>query len=490
MDATLQQTILRSANPAVARTGRSFVAADWLICIAGLGDFLAVLGGSVLALFCRQYVTFGLGKAFVPSDYINLLLFGTLVYMFLLQFNEAYRPHRFVHRFHILKFTFKTTAHWLMGFLVISFVFQMQPTISRLYIAWAVVDAMVLLVGWRMLFRHFLYVGGWAGLLKDRVLVVGWSKEAEALAQQIERDPEHHPYEIVGCMSSARGQYHIAPPTSVTQLGEYGSLRGMLDEHKPGMLMFADPQPESGELMHLTELCIRENVQFKLIPSFFQIFSSGLHLESISGVPVLGISKLPLDHFHNRLLKRAIDIVGALVGLAIAAPIVAVFGFLIYRESPGPIFYTQPRDGMGGRRFKIFKLRSMKLNADAKMTATSTVRTVKDDPRCLKVGKLMRRLNIDEVPQFWNVLIGDMSLVGPRPERSEDVVTLKDEITHYNARHYALPGLSGYAQVNGMRGNTDLHERSRYDLYYLENWSIWLDFQIILKTFFVRTGAC
>jgi exopolysaccharide biosynthesis polyprenyl glycosylphosphotransferase len=361
----------------------------------------------------------------------------------------------------------------------------MQSNISRLYIAWAMVNSMLLLIAWRMLFRNFLYSGGWASALKDRVLVVGWSKESDALAQQIAKGPEHHPYEIVGCVPSARGDYHIQPHADVSQLGEFKGIRRMLHEHKPSILIFADPQPQSGELVALTELCIKENVQFKLIPSFFQIFASGLHLENVSGVPVVGISKLPLDHLHNRLLKQAIDILGAIVGLLASAPLILIFGIMIYRESPGPIFYSQWRVGRGGRAFRIYKLRSMRLDADK----NGAQRAVANDSRRLKIGSFLRKYNIDETPQFWNVLKGDMSLVGPRPEMQELTENLKEEISHYNARHFGLPGLSGYAQVSGMRGDCDLSERVRYDLYYLENWSLWLDFQIMLKTFFVRTGA-
>jgi lipopolysaccharide/colanic/teichoic acid biosynthesis glycosyltransferase len=180
-----------------------------------------------------------------------------------------------------------------------------------------------------------------------------------------------------------------------------------------------------------------------------------------------------------------VDIIGGIVGLLLSIPIIIVFGILVYHESPGPIFYTQNRSGRGGRVFKIYKLRSMRLNADAKGAQWA----VQNDPRRLKIGEFMRKMNIDEVPQFWNVLKGDMSLVGPRPEMTELIANWKEEIIHYNARHFAKPGMTGYAQVNGMRGNCDLRERVRYDLFYLENWSLWLDFQILLKTFFVRTNA-
>ncbi|MCE0522951.1 MAG: sugar transferase [Methylacidiphilales bacterium] len=439
-----------------------------------------------MALFCRRYLDFGLPtKAFVPSDYLNVILLGTLTYQFLLQFNGAYRKHRFVHRFYILNVALKTSAHWLLGLLVITFVFHIQSTISRLFIFWSIVNTLILLLGWRLIFRRFLFKANWAALLRDRVMVVGWSKESDALARQIERNPDYHPYEVVGCVPSARGEFHLNPPERVAILGQPQTLRSLLREYKPDILIFADLDPVKGELVSLAQLCVKENVQFKLIPSFFQIFVSGLHLESVSGVPVIGVSKLPLDHLHNRLLKQAVDLIGASLGLLLSLPLIAFFGTLIYLESPGPIFYTQTRSGRGGRVFKIYKLRSMKVNAES----NGPQWTKENDPRRLKIGEFMRRYNIDEIPQFWNILKGEMSLVGPRPERPELIENFKEEITHYNARHCAKPGLSGYAQVNGMRGNTDLKARVRYDLYYLENWSLWLDFQIMLKTFFVRANA-
>jgi exopolysaccharide biosynthesis polyprenyl glycosylphosphotransferase len=373
---------------------------------------------------------------------------------------------------------------WALAFLTVTSVFEMQSAISRLFVLWALLNSVILLLGWRLTFRRFLYASTWAALLRDRVLVVGWSKESDALAKQIACDPGH-PYEVIGCTPSAHGKFWVAPPKEVGVLGDYNGLREVLREYQPDTVILADLDPVMGELVALAQLCVKENVQFKVIPSFFQIFVSGLHLESISGVPVIGISKLPLDHVHNRLLKQLVDIIGATVGLILSAPIILLFGILIYRESPGPIFYTQTRAGRGGRAFKIYKLRSMKLNAEA----NGPQWTKENDPRRLKIGEFMRKTNIDELPQFWNVLKGDMTLVGPRPERPELIENFKEKITHYNARHHAKPGISGYAQVNGMRGNTDLTERVRYDLFYLENWSLWLDIRIMIKTFFVHTNA-
>jgi exopolysaccharide biosynthesis polyprenyl glycosylphosphotransferase len=273
---------------------------------------------------------------------------------------------------------------------------------------------------------------------------------------------------------------------SVPVLGDYSDIGDIFHDQGIDMVMLADVNCVKGEIVGLANLCEREMVQFKIVPSYFQILVSGLQLETVSGVPVLGVSQLPLDLAVNFLLKRVVDIVGATVGILLSIPLVAIFGLLVYMESPGPIFYRQRRMGRNGQPFSIIKIRSMKLDAEK---GSVVGWTVKDDPRRLRVGAFMRKMNIDEVPQFWNVLKGEMSLVGPRPERPELIANFKDEIPHYNARHNAKPGITGWAQIKGLRGDTDLGERIRADLYYLENWNVLLDFQIMALTFFRRKNA-
>jgi lipopolysaccharide/colanic/teichoic acid biosynthesis glycosyltransferase len=199
------------------------------------------------------------------------------------------------------------------------------------------------------------------------------------------------------------------------------------------------------------------------------------------------VSQLPLDRLENRLLKRGLDIVGSIIGLLLSAPMILWCALLIYRESPGPIFFFQERIGRDGKRFNMMKLRTMRLGSEKLDHLNQS--TLRDDPRLLKPGKWMRRWNLDETPQFWNVLMGDMSLVGPRPERTGHSTRLSEDIPHYNARYASKPGMTGWAQINGLRGETDLVERVKYDLFYLENWSPWLDIQIMILTFFRRDNA-
>ncbi len=185
------------------------------------------------------------------------------------------------------------------------------------------------------------------------------------------------------------------------------------------------------------------------------------------------------------ILKRALDIAGALVGLVLSAPLIAFFGLLIFRESPGSIFYKQRRVGRNGKLFTIYKLRSMKLDSETLGAGW----TVENDPRCLRVGKLIRAWNIDEVPQFLNVLKGDMSLVGPRPERPEHMERIRSEVPNWDQRLAAKPGLTGWAQVNGWRGDTCMKARARHDIAYIRRGSLWLDLAIMFRTLISRENA-
>ena len=341
------------------------------------------------------------------------------------------------------------------------------------------------MIGWRYCFYRLCRSEPIAKNMRQRIVFIGWNEETDKLANAIRQAPDH-PYEIAGCLAAPKNGFLIDPPPDIKQFGQFDQLNELLPSGNVNMVVLADLDFETQEITALANHCEKEYVQFKVIPSYFQILVSGLQLETISGVPILGVTELPLDRLTNRIIKRAVDVVGGLAGLMLAIPLILIFGGIVFLESPGAIFYRQVRTGRNGRDFKIIKIRSMRLDAETKGGAQWAQ---EGDPRRLKIGAFMREWNIDEVPQFWNVLKGEMSLVGPRPERPELIVNFKDDIPHYNARHASKPGITGWAQVNGLRGNTSLTERVRYDLYYLENWSLWLDFQIMLLTFFKRDNA-
>jgi exopolysaccharide biosynthesis polyprenyl glycosylphosphotransferase len=341
-----------------------------------------------------------------------------------------------------------------------------------------------MVLGWRWLLRRIIEKQGISQKLRKRIVVVGWNIEATRLAEAIGRDSSH-PYEIIGCLPSASNEYRIEPPPEISKLGEYHSIIDLHKQKSLDIVLIGDLNPHSREIVALCEFCQREMIQFKIIPTYFQILLSGLHLETISGVPVLGVEKLPLDSLSSRAVKRLTDLAGAILGLFLAAPLIVLFGCLVYCESPGPIFYRQQRMGRRGQLFGMYKIRSMALDAEKEGAQWASP----DDARRLKIGAFIRKWNIDETPQFLNVLQGDMSLVGPRPERPELIEDFKDQIRHYNARHNIKPGMTGWAQIHGLRGNTDLNERIRYDLYYLENWTPVLDLYIMIMTFFKNRNA-
>jgi exopolysaccharide biosynthesis polyprenyl glycosylphosphotransferase len=342
------------------------------------------------------------------------------------------------------------------------------------------------LLTWRWIFHSILRREPLAEALRQKALFVGWNEECDRSLRQVS-DRRAHQLDVIGMVVPQSGRFEVPPPADLPVLGPYRALRRILRESGADIVMAVDGAADRNGMVELAETCGKEFIDFKLVPSCFQILVSGLHLESIFGMPVLGIGRLPLHHAFNNAAKRAIDIAGAIVGLLVFGPAIAVFAALVYLESPGPVIYRQRRIGRNGRPFHILKIRSMKPDAEA---AGAPGWTVKDDPRRLRVGAFMREWNIDELPQFWNVLRGDMSLVGPRPERPELIESFTEDIPYYNVRHNIKPGLTGWAQVHGLRGDTCLRERVKFDLDYIENWNLLLDLQIMAMTFFSRKGAC
>lgn len=461
-----------------------------LVAGAFVVDLLMVAAALLVAQWIRYETPvsqFGVPveDLFRAQDYIGHLVLGIVLMMAVLVNFRFYSRENLLSFTNTLRIVFKSSFVWVLVYLALTLMLKFDPPISRVYCALGLVTILLLLPLWRGLLWRVISREEHSCSLRQRALVVGWSRDF-ARAAKVLATASDRPFDIVGVVTPPGGEFQEPVPPNMPVMGSYESLETLLQLGVCQMVIVADDALKSGALMRIASLCEKEMVDFKLVPTCFQVLLSGLHLESVGGIPVLGISRLPLHSTVNRYVKRFVDIVGGLVGLMLSAPLIALFGIMIYRESPGPIFYRQRRLGANGKTFDMVKLRSMKLDAEK----TGVGWTVKDDPRCLRVGAFMRRWNIDEIPQFWNVLKGDMSLVGPRPERPELIEQFKEEIPHYNARHHIKPGITGWAQVNGLRGDTDLSERVRFDLHYIENWNVLLDFQIMFLTFVKREGAC
>ena len=238
---------------------------------------------------------------------------------------------------------------------------------------------------------------------------------------------------------------------------------------------------EYHKLEQIVAICEKSGVHTKFVPDYYNFISTNPYTEDLDGLPVINIRNVPLTNTVNRMIKRLIDIIGSIVALILFSPIMLVVAILVKKSSPGPIFFAQERIGLGNKPFKMYKFRSMGVQ-DPKKEAKEW--TTKNDARVTPVGRIIRKTSLDELPQFWNVLKGDMSLIGPRPERPLFVEKFKEEIPRYMIKHQVRPGLTGWAQVNGYRGDTSIRKRIDCDLYYIENWTLGLDFKILFLTFF------
>ena len=315
-----------------------------------------------------------------------------------------------------------------------------------------------------------------AGLGLKRVLVAGAGDLARHVADRLLQHAEFG-YQLVGFVDdSAR-----TDTLGYRGLPLFGSLEEaeeIIQRERIDQLYVALPLEEHVKMLRLIEVANRECIDIKVVPDLLQFIALRARLEELDGVPIININDVPL-HGLNGAIKRAVDItvsLGALVGLAVPFAIIAA---AIRLNSPGSVFYRQERMGIDRRPFMVLKFRSMYDDAERD---TGPVWTREDDPRRTPVGTFLRRFSLDELPQLWNVIRGEMSLVGPRPERPFFVEQFKERVPQYMLRHKVKSGMTGWAQVNGWRGNTSIEKRIEYDLYYIENWSVALDFKILWLT--------
>jgi exopolysaccharide biosynthesis polyprenyl glycosylphosphotransferase len=464
---------------------------NFLLTLQLLGDVLLCFAGLSLGYWLRfesplRVISFEPSAVANYVDYLPLLALGTAFFIGASAHLRLYDPRFLLRPNEARSIIFRGVFFWFIAFLSTSLVLKFQPTISRLFVTVSSIITLVILIGWRWIFHLWLTHSRLRDRITQRVALVGWTQEASDIAEAILKD-QYHPYEIIGIIATPNGSSAILAPTHPF-LGHIDRLENAIAIHRLDIVIIADLNLSKEQLMAAAAKCERGYAALKVMPSFFQIFISNLRLQTISGTPILGVEEMPLEAWTNIFIKRMIDIIGALVGLTLSLPVIAVMAILIKKESPaGPVFFRQTRVGTGHRPFQLFKLRSM--TPDASQFDNDSQSTRFGDQRLLSIGGFMRRWNLDELPQFWNVLRGEMSLVGPRPERPYHVEQLARDIPHYQPRHLVKPGITGWAQVNGLRGDTSLVERIKYDLYYIENWSLWLDFQILALTFVRRKNA-
>ena len=349
---------------------------------------------------------------------------------------------------------------------------------SRWMLAYFYVINIVLEIIARNLIRWCLRKIRRKGFNLRHLIFVGYSGAAEAFIDRILANPQWG-YKISGILDDNKEPGYTYKGIAV--LGSTDELEKILENNRLDEIALTLALREYYKLKRIVAICEKSGVHTKFVPDYNDIIPTRPYTEDLLGLPVVNIRHVPLTNSFNMICKRAMDIVGAIVAIIIFSPVMLVTAVLVKTTSKGPLIYKQERVGLHNQTFQMYKFRSMEVQS-----AKSEKRawTVRDDPRVTKVGRVIRKTSIDELPQLFNILKGDMSLVGPRPERPFFVEKFREEIPRYMIKHQVRPGLTGWAQVNGLRGDTSIQKRIEYDLYYIENWTMGLDIKILFLTFF------
>ncbi len=355
-----------------------------------------------------------------------------------------------------------------------SFVYKNELDYPRAMVIYAWILS-ILFVTLGRLFTDFLHAR-FRRANPTRVLIVGAGDIGRLLLQKINQSPGLG-YEPVGFADDTPMRKEVA---GLPILGHTSQLGFLIREHTVQEVILGLPQASHEEILELISQCEREKATVRIFPNVFQIIASEISIDDLNGLPLLSVRDVALRGWRLTV-KRAMDVVVSAVTLILLSPMLLLIALLIKLDSPGPVFYCQERMGLHANPFQMLKFRSMRADAEQD---TGPVWATKDDPRRTKFGGFIRRHSLDELPQFINVLLGDMSLVGPRPERPVFVDQFRQMVPRYMERHKEKAGITGWAQVNGLRGDTSIVERTKYDLWYIENWSLFLDIKIILRTAF------
>ncbi len=437
-------------------------------------------------------------------DYLRMLFFVWLIWAFIFKKAGLYKPMRGSRRIKELLQIIRANSLAVLVILSFTYLFREKdvPFSRAVFVIFFFMSTTFVVLS-RTLVRSFLREMRRRGYNLRYSLIVGNGDLAKQVARRILAHPEYG-VQLMGCLAredeveasgskplplSRDGQNGRQYPRSahlrqlahgegyvgkMRVVGSYSDLSAYLDRGDIDQVVVALPLDDNNRLDGILSSVADAMVDVRVVPDFHRFIQLGSQVEEFDGLPVVSIVSTPLSGF-NRLLKRSLDLLfGALIFL-LALPLLGLIALLIALTSKGPIVFSQERVGLDGSRFKIYKFRTMHVDAE-KQGATFAV---KNDPRTTWLGKILRQLSLDELPQLWNVIRGDMSLVGPRPERPVFIQQFRQHIPKYMLRHKVQAGMTGWAQVHGWRGNTSIEKRIEYDLYYIENWSLGLDLKIL-----------
>lgn len=350
---------------------------------------------------------------------------------------------------------------------------------SLIFITWV---NLILLLNLSRYFLSIFYKKRILPKTKKRIIVIGKPESMDVIKSH-ERYFKRYG-DIVGIISTRKASQPY--PLSAKHMGSIENFEEVLNAVKPDEVILSDLEIPRKKIIAMILESEKRLLSFKIVADLFDVLIQQFEIENVDGINLIRIKESPLNHLYNRLIKRGMDFILSALGIMFLSPFLVAIALVVKLDSRGAVLFSQERVTEGGRLFKIYKFRTMRPEAEAK---TGPVFAEMNDERCTKIGKFLRCYNIDELPQLFNVLKGDMSLVGPRPERPYFVDQFKDDIPRYMSRHNIKAGMTGWAQVNGLRQGTPIEARVKYDLYYAENWSIWFDLKIILMSLFALKNA-
>lgn len=446
-----------------------------LVCLDGVAIILAFIA----AYYLRLNIPYPdeLANPVPLASYLGLLGLQILLIIAAQLFNRQYYIPRALSRVDQFYYSVAsvTIGHLLAVSIAIflfkdSDVIQDYPRAMTIY-GWLL--AIVLMTLMRALHQQVRVSLQRRGIGKDRMLMVGSGETARMIIQRIQWSPQLG-YELVGIATDDRGFRKIQ---GVSVLGRPQQLPDLIDRYNIDEVIIAIPEKGHREIVRIISYCERGRVSIKVFPDIFQFITSQEGIDDLGGLPLLSVRDYAMRGYLL-IFKRLIDFIGAAIGLVVLSPLMLLVAIAIKLESPGPVFFIQERMGLDAKPFLILKFRSMRNDAEQHGPGW----TVNSDPRQTRLGRFLRYVKVDELPQLVNVLLGEMSLVGPRPEQAYYVDQFRESVPRYMERHREKGGMTGWAQLHGLQGDTSIAERTKHDLWYSENWSVWLDIKIIVRT--------
>lgn len=445
-----------------------------------LSDAAAFEAAFLLSYWLRFYspltqqfeVTLGIPSL---SSYVIASLFFIPIFILVFQQRKMYETRRNIHLSDEFFATVRLITISMMIMMSVSF-FYREFSFSRGVFILLWLTSIVTVTAGRfsvMEFEKSLYRRGRE--LKS-VVIVGNNSTAQQIAELITGSPVLG-YELLGYYASHPAESGSSLSSSKF-LGDPSILANDIVPLRIQSVLIALAHNEKEHLMTLLRETEGKNIEFMMVPDLLEMLTSRVRIQEINGIPFIKVKDIAMSTW-TRIIKRIFDIAFSGIVLILALPFMSLIAIIIKLTSPGPVMYVQERIGLDGVKFPLYKFRSMRVDAEKE---TGPKRSTPDDDRKTWIGKILRRTSLDELPQFWNVFVGQMSVVGPRPERPFFVEQFRSSIPRYLERHRVKTGMTGWAQVNGLRGDAPIEERTKYDIYYVENWSLVFDLKIILKT--------